>query len=89
MEAMALGVPPVVTSVGGIPEAVQDGVNGFLVESKRPDLLANRFGRLLSDDNLLESMGQKANESVAGNFSIQSMVQKIEGIYESVLANRN
>jgi glycosyltransferase involved in cell wall biosynthesis len=49
LEAMAAGVPVVASSISGIPEVLTDGVNGRLVETGRPDLLADVLGELLDD----------------------------------------
>ena len=52
MEAMASGVPVVATRLSGIPELVEDGVTGLLVEPHDPDGLAAALERLLADDEL-------------------------------------
>jgi glycosyltransferase involved in cell wall biosynthesis len=49
LEAMAAGVPVVASAVSGIPEIIEDGSTGRLVPSRRPDLLADVLGELLSD----------------------------------------
>lgn len=58
-EAMALGKPVVSSRVGGIAEMIADGENGFLVDSKDEDALAERLVRLLKNASLRRSMGMK------------------------------
>jgi glycosyltransferase involved in cell wall biosynthesis len=61
-EALMLGKPAVASRVGGLAEMVQDGLNGFLVESGDEDALANRLIGLLQDGALRRRMGLKARE---------------------------
>lgn len=59
-EAMAAGVPVVASAVGAVPERVQDGENGFLVDPHRPDQIADRVLRILKDPALAERLGRQA-----------------------------
>lgn len=86
LEAMALGVPPICTAVGGIPEVISNGVNGFLVEPERPDLLARRMIQVLEDSNLRSDMAQNARKTIASRFSIKAMVTEVEAAYELALS---
>ncbi len=85
MEAMALGKPIVATNVGGIPEAIDEGVNGFLVPPRDPGQLALRILALLRDDTLRKRMGEEGRKKVHHRFSIEHMVKEVEQIYLSVL----
>ena len=62
LEASACGLPMIATRLGGIPEVVQDGVNGFLVDSPPDDFdeLAGKIITLLVDNDLRQRLGQKA-----------------------------
>jgi glycosyltransferase involved in cell wall biosynthesis len=62
LEAMAYGMAVVATAVGGIPEVVDDGVNGLLVAPERPDVLAEALVGLASDPVLREGLGRAARE---------------------------
>jgi glycosyltransferase involved in cell wall biosynthesis len=64
-ESFAAGTPVVATGVGGIPDVVDDGVNGFIVEQRRPDLLADRIERLVTDDERRREMADRAHERAA------------------------
>ncbi|GAI95781.1 unnamed protein product, partial [marine sediment metagenome] len=87
LEAMALGKPVIGTSVGGIPEVVDDKVDGFLVEPYNPAQLAARIVELLRDEALRNSMGQKGMHKVRGKFSIQEMVKRVEQVYLSTISH--
>lgn len=62
LEAMASGVPPVATRVGGIPEVVEDGVSGYLVDENNKNLFLERVSRLLADHKARSSLGEGARE---------------------------
>ena len=87
LEAMLLYKPPVVTSVGGIPEVIKDEFNGFLVPPKNPEALAERILQLLQDDALGAAISQRAAQTVREKFGMQEMVRKVEQVYSSVLAH--
>ena len=69
MEAQALQKPVIGSKVGGIPELIKDGKNGFLFEKENSEELAQKLSILLRDKNLAISMGQKGREFVQKNFS--------------------
>jgi glycosyltransferase involved in cell wall biosynthesis len=89
LEAMAMGKPPVATAVGGVPEVIQDAVNGFLVEPRSPEALARKVIELLRDDRLRAAMSQRARATVEERFTIKAMVREIERVYQAVLNSRN
>jgi glycosyltransferase involved in cell wall biosynthesis len=70
MEAMAAGVPVVATRLSGIPELVQDGVTGLLVEPHDPPALAAALERLLADDALAAELAHNARALVERSFSL-------------------
>lgn len=84
LEAMAAGKPVVATNVGGISSIVKDGVNGFLVEPSRHELLVEPTIRLLKDRELYQKMAQAAREAVIQKFSINGMADKVEAVYRNV-----
>lgn len=69
LEACAAGIPVVATDVGGTSEVVQDGVNGYLVPSGDPEILATRLGELLNAPAQRRSMGADGREFVRKEFS--------------------
>lgn len=81
LEAMALGKPVVGTKVGGIPEVIDDGENGFLIEPSNPQQLAEKILELLRNETLRNQMGQNGMQKVRNRFSIQRTVRDTEDVY--------
>jgi glycosyltransferase involved in cell wall biosynthesis len=81
LEAMAAGLPVLATSVGGIPEAVADGVEGFLVPPGDVDALAARLAQLLEDEALARRMGEAARRKVESTFSSDAVLPRVERLY--------
>jgi glycosyltransferase involved in cell wall biosynthesis len=84
LEAMARGLPIVSTPIGGIPEAITDGEEGFLVEPGDIGAITNSLRILLNDAALAQQMGNKARKKVETTFSAQAIVPKLEHVYESL-----
>lgn len=85
LEAMAQGKPVVATSVGGIPEVVQEGKNGFLVPAKSPDKLADRMITLLDNDKLRHELGVNALKHCQQSFLAPVSVSKLVKLYNELL----
>jgi glycosyltransferase involved in cell wall biosynthesis len=81
LEAMAHGLPVVSTPVGGIPEAVRDGVEGFLVTPGDVEGLVDRIGRLLADPALRERMGDAARARAEAAFGAPGIVERWVALY--------
>jgi len=88
LEAMASGLPVVATSVGGVPEMVEDGVNGFLVPPEDPVALAAALERLVKDRDLRLRMGRKGREIAVKKFSLDIAVRKHEELYLKLLREK-
>ena len=83
-QAMAVGVPAIVTDVDGSPEAILDGVNGFVVRPKDVETMAQRVIQLISDPDLRRKMGEEGRKRVQ-EFDIKEMVRKQEEFYTELL----
>lgn len=83
LEAMAIGIAPVVTRVGGLPEAVRDGVDGVLVPPTDPTALADAITQLLRDDGLRSRLATAA-AARAAQFDIRITVRRTEQLYLEV-----
>ena len=85
LEAMASGLPVVVTNVGGNPEVVVDGETGFLVPPKNPEKMAEAIITLLKNKELAKKMGVAGRKRVEEKFSLERMVREYEEIYRNLL----
>lgn len=85
IEALALGRPSVVTAVGGLPELIEDGRQGYLVPSGDARALADRVVELLSDADLRSRMGAMGRARAA-DFDIRRSIQRVEQVYGELLA---
>ncbi|WP_078391140.1 N-acetyl-alpha-D-glucosaminyl L-malate synthase BshA [Shouchella patagoniensis] len=85
LEAMACGVPVIGTSIGGIPEVIEDGVSGFLVELGHIEEVAEKAIQLLSDEQLHDSFKEAALTRVKKTFYSQYIVSQYERLYEKML----
>lgn len=84
-QAMATGLPIVCTAADGTAEAIEEGVNGFLVGKGETAVLAARVLQLLQDGELRRTMGENGR-CRAPQFSAETMVQEIDTLYRRLLA---
>ena len=84
-EAMALGLPIVASAVGGIPEMVSNGRNGYLVNPRNPSELADVCRKLLSSPESRTSMGDEGLEIVQQKFNIETQVRQMRELYLDLL----
>jgi glycosyltransferase involved in cell wall biosynthesis len=85
IEALAAGKPVVATRVGGIPDVVRDGEDGFLVAPGDVEALADRLAELATDDALRERMGEAARARVRERYSVERLVDDVDRLYRSLL----
>jgi glycosyltransferase involved in cell wall biosynthesis len=82
LEAMAVGLPIVTTRAGGMAEALDDGIEGFLVPVRNVELLADRLERLARDPSARVVMGHRARLRAVAEFSIARQIDTFEQLYE-------
>jgi glycosyltransferase involved in cell wall biosynthesis len=87
IEAMAYGVPPVVTDSGGSPELVVDGVSGIVVPVNDSRAIADAICRLYKDAGFRYRLGRAARERIATDFRNEDTVKQTIALYESLLAS--
>jgi glycosyltransferase involved in cell wall biosynthesis len=85
MEALALGLPVVATNLGGISEAVTEGVEGRLVPAGRPDELADAILSLVSDP-VLRSRMANASTLRSAQFDVERVVRRYENCYRALVS---
>ncbi len=85
MEAMALGLPVIGTSIGGTVEQIAEGETGFLVPPADPAALAHAIAKLAADPDLRQRMGSNGRQRVAEKFNIRTMVDRIMTAYTSLM----
>jgi len=81
-EAMTCRKPVVATAAGGIPEIVKDGITGFLVPPRKPEMAAERFLQLLADNTLRRRMGDAGRAAVEKLFDLKRNVADLIALYE-------
>jgi glycosyltransferase involved in cell wall biosynthesis len=84
LEAMATGLPVLVTNVGGNPEVVEDGRSGLVFPAGDITCLVEHLARLHADSGLRKELGDAARHRVCEEFSIELMVQNYERLYRNL-----
>lgn len=88
IEALAAERPVVATRVGGVPDVVDDGEDGFLVEIGDTDALADRLERLARDGDLRRRFGGRGRERVLPRYRVSRLVDDIDNLYRELLAEQ-
>ena len=84
LESMAAGVVPITTAVGAIPEVMEDGVHGILVQPGDPQALAAAIERLHGDRVVLQRMARACQARIREHFTVGRMVDEFRRLYESL-----
>lgn len=81
LEAMSAGTPVCAYATGGIPEQIQDGVSGFLVQQGEAALLSNRAAQVLSEPSLGRDLGRSARAAYDKHFRVEQMAARYLNLY--------
>jgi glycosyltransferase involved in cell wall biosynthesis len=84
IEAMAASKPIITSNVGGISDLVDDGVNGILIDSKNPDLLAEKICYLIENPKIRKNMGIESRKKIEKNFTWDKIINNLIQIYENL-----
>jgi len=85
LEALAVEVPVVATSVAGVPRVLENGQNGFIVRSGTPEELSGAISLLLDDEQLCERFAQAGRRTVEERYSFRVRMDKVKQVYDAVL----
>ena len=85
VEAIACGTPAIASSVGGLVDVVEHGLNGFRVKQKNSRDLAEKIDLIFSKPNLVKKLGKNARNYALENFTVKQAVDKIMDVYNEVL----
>jgi len=85
IESLASGTPVVANRVGGVPDVVRDGVDGFLVEPGDAEAAAERLATLAADPGLRAKLGESGRQRVLARYSVSRLVDDVDRLYRSLL----
>jgi glycosyltransferase involved in cell wall biosynthesis len=85
VEAMAAGLPIIATPVGAIPEVIEEGINGFLINPGDYEALAQRIVRLCQDEELRLQIGHTNREKARRLYRQDVIFQELEAIYDQLM----
>ena len=84
LEAMAAGCPVIASAVGGIPDVIEDGVNGLLIPAGDTQALAAAMRRLIDDPDFARKLGGAARATIAARYTTEPMLERLEQVYQSL-----
>ena len=86
LEAMAAGLAIVATTVGGVPEMVEDEASALLVPARNPEAMAKAISRVLTEAGLARRLAINASALIATRYSPETYVRSLTGIYREVIS---
>jgi len=89
LQTMAAGKPVVATAVNGTPEAVKQGVTGYLTQPHAIPEMADALAKILSNKSLAGKMGKAGRKSLKGTFLMDKMLIEIEKLYGALTAQKS
>lgn len=89
LEAMATGIPVIGTNVGGIPDIIDDGINGYLIENGDYQQLAEKIKYIFENPSLRVEMGKSARKKIENEFSVDRQIESHMKIYKELIDKYN
>jgi len=89
IEALAAGRPVVATRVGGVPDVVSDGEDGFLVDVGDVGGIADALARLAQDPELRRKMGERGRALVVPRYRVERLVGDMDSLYRELLTEKH
>jgi glycosyltransferase involved in cell wall biosynthesis len=89
LEAMQCGKPIVSTTTGAIPEIIDNGINGLLVEPRNVEQLAEKIQYLLQHPEKADIMGRNAKQKFDSEFTLEKFEERMKNTFEQILSNNN
>jgi glycosyltransferase involved in cell wall biosynthesis len=89
LQTMAAGKPVVATAVNGTPEAVKQGVTGYLTQPHETQEMGDALVKILSNKSLAQKMGKAGQKSLKGTFLMDKMLMEIEKLYGALMARKS
>ena len=87
LEGMAYGIATIASNIGGIPSAITDDVNGYLIKPGNVEQLTVRLQALLADPMRISEIGNTARKTIIEHYSEEMMVEQTLAVFETVLCN--
>jgi glycosyltransferase involved in cell wall biosynthesis len=85
IEALAAERPAVATRVGGVPDVVREGIDGYLVDVGDADTLADRLVELAADPGKRDAMGREGRKRVLERYAVDRLVDDVDALYRELL----
>ena len=87
-EALSCGIPVIGTSVGGIPEIIDNAKTGYLTEPNNPVELSKRIELLLNNEKRRKLMGNRGRKAIEKKFNARKITENLLGIFESIIGSK-
>ena len=85
LETMSLGIPNITTRIASIPEVIDSGVHGILIEPGDIEALKDALRKVCCDREVRQQLSREAYRQIRERFSVDAAGRKLEEIYETVL----
>lgn len=85
LEAMGHGIPTIASNVGGIPDVIEENINGFLVNPGDKKMLEERISEILLNENIRNSISEQSFKKIYEKFNIDNNILQLKNIYKSLI----